>query len=346
MKTLLTAWTVLAVVVGTTYAGTSQPATTAAATRPAARGPFDPHVGTAWIGNGICYGPHRDGQGPGGASPTREQLREDLRLFRERWTLLRMYGAGDTAETVLDLIRQERLGMKVMLGAWIASEVRVGENGAIVEEFPQAKAANAREVEAVIRLANAYPDIVVAVNVGNETQVFWSSHRVAVDTLIDYIRKVRAAVRVPVTTCDDFNYWNKPESRVVAAEIDFIVTHIYAMWAGQPLDRGLAFTREKYAEVAAMHPGRAVVIGEAGWATRMHNEGEQAKLIKGEAGEDQQKLLYDQFVAWTNRERIVNFFFEAFDENWKGGSHPDEVEKHWGLFRSDRTPKKALQKSP
>ena len=34
--------------------------------------------------------------------------------------------------------------------------------------------------------------------------------------------------------------------------------------------------------------------------------------------------------------------FEAFDENWKGGDHPAEVEKHWGLFRADRTPKAAM----
>ena len=53
-----------------------------------------------------------------------------------------------------------------------------------------------------------------------------------------------------------------------------------------------------------------------------------------------------ELVAWTTRDRVVNLFFEAFDENWKGGPHPDEVEKHWGLFRADRTPKKAMQETP
>jgi len=42
------------------------------------------------------------------------------------------------------------------------------------------------------------------------------------------------------------------------------------------------------------------------------------------------------------RDRIPTFYFEAFDENWKGGDHPDEVEKHWGVFRADRTPKAAV----
>jgi exo-beta-1,3-glucanase (GH17 family) len=222
-------------------------------------------------------------------------------------------------------------------------EAKLGEGGAVLEDYPQARAANRMQVDTLIRLANEYPDIVPVITVGNETQVFWSAHKVPADTLIRYIREVRAATKVPVATADDFNYWNKPESRTVAREIDFIVTHIYAMWAGQPLDRALPFTQEKYAEVAQMHPGFVIVLGEAGWATQKHNEGEQAKLIKGEAGEEQQKTFYDQFVAWTTREKIANFYFEAFDESWKGGPNADEVEKHWGLFRADRTPKLALQ---
>jgi exo-beta-1,3-glucanase (GH17 family) len=161
--------------------------------------------------------------------------------------------------------------------------------------------------------------------------------------LVRYIREVRAAVKVPVATADDFNYWNKPESESLARECDFIVTHVYALWGGQPLDRGLPFTQEKYAEVVQAHPGYLIVLGEAGWATQKLNEGEQAKLVTGEVGENQQKTFYDQFIAWTTREKIANFYFEAFDENWKGGPHPDEVEKHWGLFHADRTPKLAMQ---
>jgi hypothetical protein len=38
------------------------------------------------------------------------------------------------------------------------------------------------------------------------------------------------------------------------------------------------------------------------------------------------------------------FFFEAFDEPWKGDpNNPAGAEKHWGLFSVDRTPKKVMQ---
>ena len=42
-----------------------------------------------------------------------------------------------------------------------------------------------------------------------------------------------------------------------------------------------------------------------------------------------------------NDGKTFPFYFEAFDEKWKGGQHPAEVEKHWGVYRSDRTPKPA-----
>jgi exo-beta-1,3-glucanase (GH17 family) len=141
---------------------------------------------------------------------------------------------------------------------------------------------------------------------------------------------------------DDFNFWNKPESRAVAEEVDFIVMHAHPLWNGLQLPDALAWTQGKVAEIQAAHPGHPVVLGETGWATRKHTEGEQAVLMKGRPGEAEQKAFFEEVSAWSRAERTPVFFFEAFDENWKGGDHPDEVEKHWGLYRADRTPKAAL----
>ncbi len=288
--------------------------------------PLDPYRDGKWIGQGISYGPFRDGQRPGGPSPTRAQMREDLELLRGRWALLRIYSADAVAEDLLSLLREETLPFKILLGAWIA---------------PDAPEENRRQVENAVRLARAYPDVVLALVIGNETQVSWSGHKVSADVLVGWLREARRGTTLPVSTADDFGFWLEPRSDQVAREVDFIVLHVYAMWNGQPLDRALAFTQEKYAEVVRRHPGLPVVLGEAGWATAKHTEGEQATLIKGEPGEAQQRVFHDQFRAWVARDGIVSTWFEAFDENWKGGPHPDEVEKHWGLFRADRTPKQA-----
>ena len=145
---------------------------------------FQPFSGDNWIGNAISYGPHRDGQRPGGPDPTADQIREDMRLMLTHWNLLRVYGAIGASETVLEVIQEEKLDMKVMLGVWIAQD---GEE------------ANQKEIAAAIRLVNTYSDIIISVSVGNETQVYWSAHKNPLDELIGYVRQVRAAVTVPVT---------------------------------------------------------------------------------------------------------------------------------------------------
>jgi exo-beta-1,3-glucanase (GH17 family) len=165
---------------------------------------------------------------------------------------------------------------------------------------------------------------------------------VAPEVLIGWLRQARRSAAAPVATADDFGYWLGPDAGALAREVDFIVLHAYAMWNGKPLEEALAFTQEKYLATVRRYPGLTVVMGEAGWATAKHTEGDQGRLIKGEPGEPQQRVFFEQFSAWVVRERIVSTWFEAFDENWKGGPHPDEVEKHWGLWRADRTPKAAV----
>jgi exo-beta-1,3-glucanase (GH17 family) len=298
---------------------------------PLAIRPFHPYQGERWIGNAVSYGPHRDGQRPGGPGPTADQMREDLQLMVPHWNLIRIYGSGETAATILQIIREDGLDMKVMLGVWIA---------------PEAEEHNEQEIAQAIRLAAEYSDIIVAVSVGNETQVSWSAHRSPLDRLIGYVRRVRAEVEQPVTVADDFNFWNKPESLALSPELDFITMHAHPMWNGLQLEDALAWTADQVAEVQALHPDRTVVLGETGWATRVHDEGEQAELIKGRFGEPEQKVFYLAARAWADSTRTAMFYFEAFDENWKGGEHPDEVEKHWGVFRADRTPKPAVGPEP
>ncbi|GJM18263.1 MAG: hypothetical protein DHS20C14_04760 [Phycisphaeraceae bacterium] len=291
-----------------------------------------------WSGRGICYGPYRDGQHPDtGPEPTREQVREDLHILDGRFDLIRMYGAGDAAGRALDVIEADGLGLKVMLGAWIGTE-----SG---EAIDPGRDANEEQVAGVIALAKAHPGTVWAINVGNETQVYWSGHKIARERLIGYIRAVRDATDVPVTTCDDFNFWNKPESEAVAGEVDFMGLHVYAMWNGQRLADAMTWTRAQIDDVAGRHPGLPIVHAEGGWATTVHTEGQQAELIKGEPGETQQELYYRAYTSWAHEVERPYFYFSAFDENWKGGDHPDEVEKHWGLWNADRSPKLAVDAS-
>lgn len=305
--------------------------------------PFQPLESDSWKSRAVSYGPFRDGQQPGGPWPSKDEIREDLLILAKHFDVLRVYGSDQFVWQACEVIREEGLPLKLMVGAWIETETQ----GPVEDpyEIPTSLAANARQVGRAIELANEFPEIVAAITVGNETQVSWSFHAVRAYRLLQYVRQVRSATTVPVSVADDFMFWTSQDSLAVAREIDFIVTHIYAMWHAQPLDQAVAFTQEKLAEVQAMHPGKQVVIGETGWATAKAGSGDQSERLLGAAGESEQQQFYQTLMEWAGRDGIAVFFFEAFDETWKGGSDPADAEKHWGLFRADRTPKSAFQQT-
>ena len=296
--------------------------------------PFSP-VAKNYRGKGISFGPFRKGQKPGEKGPTSAQVKEDLKIIaKDGWQMIRTYGTEPFSKKTCEIIRAEKLPIKLVLGAWIATE----------KGNPTQQQSNKSQIDKAIALANKYPDVIAAVSVANESQVSWSFHKVETDTLIQYIRKVRSSIKQPVTVADDFSFWSSEESKKVSDELDFIVTHAYAMWLGQQLEDSLSFTQTQYKNVRTTHPKKVVVLGEFGWATQKANHGEQAKLIKGKPGVAEQKQFFDEHMAWLTKEKIPFFYFEAFDEPWKGGDDPAEVEKHWGLYYENRTPKNSNPK--
>jgi exo-beta-1,3-glucanase (GH17 family) len=54
-------------------------------------------------------------------------------------------------------------------------------------------------------------------------------------------------------------------------------------------------------------------------------------------------VCYRDLGEWSQKEGILTFVFEAFDQPWKGSPHPLEPEKHWGLFTLDRQPKLVMK---
>ncbi|MCG8581873.1 MAG: glycosyl hydrolase family 17 protein, partial [Bacteroidales bacterium] len=58
---------------------------------------------------------------------------------------------------------------------------------------------------------------------------------------------------------------------------------------------------------------------------------------------EKQLQYYNELMGWAHKMNITTFFFEAFDEDWKGNpDNPLGAEKHWGLFNIDRSPKKVM----
>ena len=111
--------------------------------------------------------------------------------------------------------------------------------------------------------------------------------------------------------------------------------HTYPLWERRDIDQGLSYTIANYEEVRAAHPDVPIVIGEAGWAT--YTEG---NLHVPRAGDERkQQRYYEELTGWARQAGVTVFFFEAFDEPWKGTG----TEGYWGLFSVDRKAKLAMQ---
>jgi exo-beta-1,3-glucanase (GH17 family) len=274
-----------------------------------------------WHGPAIGYSGYREGQNPQTfIYPTQAQVTEDLKILEKNWRLIRMYGSDQHSSDVLEVIRREKINLKVMLGAWLDGE-------------PGHEAANAKQLAKCIQLANAYPDVVIAVNVGNEILVDWSNHKVPEEKVIQYVRQVKDSVSVPVTVADDFMFWLNHGTRL-AAEVDFVTMHTYPMWGGQDIDTAMPSTISTYERVKQALLGKAIVIGEAGWAS--YTEGQAHAPRAGD--EIKQKKYFEEINQWAQQTGVTVFYFEAFDEPWKGTG----TEGHWGLFSVGRKAKLAL----
>jgi exo-beta-1,3-glucanase (GH17 family) len=294
-------------------------------------------------GNAICYSGYREGQNPGtGVYPSYKEIQEDLLILAENWKYLRLYDCSKHAETVLQVIRDEAMSFRVMLGCDMAAEVSNPQCpwGADFDEETLAnnRQHNSDEIDRAIVIANLYPDSVFSVSIGNEASVEWTDHMVPVDRLVEHARKLKGAISQMVTFCENYDPWTY-KLEPLAAELDFISVHTYPAWEYITIEDALEYTKRNYRSVVNSHPGKPVVITEAGWTTSSNGRG----IEPWNASEELQAKYYEQLLEWTTREKVLTFVFEAFDEPWKGSSHPEEPEKHWGLFCVQRKPKLVMQ---
>ena len=163
---------------------------------------------------------------------------------------------------------------------------------------------------------------------------------VTTDSLVRYARLLKDGTSQPVTFCENYVPW-LDKLRPLAEELDVISIHTYPVWEYKSIEEGLSYTIENYNAVAEAYPDKQVVITEAGWATKTNGLGIDSHNVNQEF----QRRYYQELMNWAEKEQVLVYYFEAFDENWKGSNDPLETEKHWGLFRADRTPKLALTAS-
>jgi exo-beta-1,3-glucanase (GH17 family) len=289
-------------------------------------------------GNAICYSGFREGQQPGGIVPSYEEIKEDLLMLHNNWKHLRLYDCDPHSEIVLEVIEKEQLNFTVMLGAYIVAEANnygCPWGGAYSEEqLEKNKLANGIQINKLIRLANKYPDIISSLSAGNEACVDWTDHYVPVTRVIEYVQMIKKGAKQPVTFCENYLPWLDKLKGLVDV-VDFISIHTYPVWEYKNIHEAMEYTKQNYYSVADKYPNKLVVITEAGWTTFSNGKG----ICPSNVSEEHQNIYYNDLMNWCKADDVLTFVFEAFDEPWKGSGEALEPEKHWGLFKVDRTPK-------
>lgn len=297
----------------------------------------------------IAYSGFRKGQHPdrgqGAINPSDDEILEDLHLLLAHdFSLIRLYDSGVNSATTLKIIKQHKLPIKVLLGIWLDAEISNHKNCPWLNEpisqsqLSTNKAKNAAEINRGITLANRFSNIVVAVNVGNEALVSWNDHMVPVNQVIKYVRGVKQTISQAVTVADNYEWWIS-NGNALAKEVDFIGVHTYPAWENKTIAQALPYTIENINKVHQALPSKPIVVLEVGWATT-------SLAFNKQASEINQKQYFDEIKQLAKSSNTTFFFFEAFDEPWKGNpNNLKGAEKHWGLFNEDRTPKKVLNKS-
>ena len=144
-------------------------------------------------------------------SPAR--IEQDLRALSQRFDCVRTYSQGQGLSAVPEIAA--RHGMKVLLGIWLG-----GDREANAAADPAGHRHRAALSAGVARRDRRQRGAAARRSVGAEQ-------------LAGYLRQVRAAVSVPVTYADVWEFWLRhPE---LADSVDYLTIHILPYWEDTPV---------------------------------------------------------------------------------------------------------------
>ncbi|MDR0700857.1 MAG: glycosyltransferase [Azoarcus sp.] len=272
-----------------------------------------PHATSFGI-RGFSYSGYRRGQSPfTGPHPSAAELSDDLDMLRNKTDSLRTYGISDLP--MLLRLAGER-DFQVTAGIWIDND----------------ETRNRQEINALIGAANEMRHIERVV-VGNE--VLWRAQNErnieqAFERLTDYLDEVRAKVRKPVSTAEQWHVWQKYPA--LAEHVDFITVHIFPYHEGISIDEAIDRVFERYEEMARLFPDKKIVIGEIGWPSKgpvreaaAPSDNNQARFVR-------------EFLSDPRTPMLDYFLLEAIDQPWKIDADRGEgwAGAYWGMYDVDR----------
>ncbi|MGA9702890.1 glycosyltransferase [Pseudomonas sp.] len=259
--------------------------------------------------SGFSYSPFQQGQFPQkNQFPTDEQMRQDLAIMSKLTDNIRTYSVDGTLGDIPGLA--EEFGLRVTLGIWISPDLERNE----------------REIQRAIEIANSSRSVVRVV-VGNEA-VFRKD--ITPEALIVLLDRVRAAVKVPVTTSEQWDIWEKNPQ--LAKHVDLIAAHILPFWEYIPMDKAGQYVLDRAKDLKKLFPKKPLLLSEVGWPSNGRMRG------GNETSPADQAIYLRTLVNKLNRQGYNYFVIEAFDQPWKV-SDEGSAGAYWGVFNGARQQK-------
>lgn len=241
---------------------------------------------------------------------SRAQIEHDLQLLSRRFSCVRTYSVSQGLDHVPEAA--SRLGLKVMLGAWIGYD----------------KLDNDKELALAIRLANQHPASVSALIVGNEVLLRREQTQAQMQA---YLERAQLATEVPVTYADVWEYWRKHQA--LETTVDFVTVHILPYWEDIPrsIDDAQQHARNVMTKLDRDF-SKPLFIGETGWPSTGRQRGASVPSSLNQARYIREFAQSAAAHGW--RYNII----EAIDQPWKRQLE-GTVGGHWGLYGTDLEPK-------
>ena len=267
-----------------------------------------------WTGkiSGFALAPYQRYQSPlKSIYPSAEELDNDLRQLARYTDRVRTYSS---LENPLVPAIAKRYNLKVLAGAYLDHRSQHNDD----------------ELAAVIAAAEGNDNINGAM-IGNEVLL---RNDMGVDSLIRYLDRARAHLKVPVSTAEPWHVWLKYPQ--LAKHVDFITVHLLPYWEGYP--RKDAIGRQvlmRYYELQSAFPGKHILIGEVGWPSSGDRIQAASASIADEA------LFIRQWLNVAAERNIDYYLMESYDQPYKE-EFEGRVGAYWGMFNADRQAKFAL----